>query len=182
MTVVGGGSNLIENYLFENSRSGESAVYVETAGNLTIRNSEIAGSTNVGLVVVDATEVRVDTSIFSDNFSDGMKATWKSRRPRDLARQGQVIAITNSIFSNNGPTGFLATNLGTLPKLSVTLSFFQLNAGSGASFCCSPEYGSLELGSNTGFGNTASNCGDFLLYGFGTEEATTCLALDTRFP
>ena len=180
LTVVGGGRHLIESTVFENSASGDAAVYVETVGNLMIRNSEITGSSNVGLVVADASQVRVDTSIFSDNLLDGMRATWKSDGSRDLTTEGQDIGITNSIFTNNGATGLLATNMGTLPKLSVTLSFFQLNEGSGASFCCSPEYDSLELGGNSGFGNTASDCDAFLLYGFGDNESDVCLALGTR--
>lgn len=180
LTIRGRGDHLIESSIFENAASGEAAVYIETMGTLTVTTSEFVESSSAGLVVLNAGLVQVEAAIFSSNGAEGMQTTWNDRR--DTATAGQNIDVTNSIFTSNGGDGLVATNLGKLPKLSITFSYFVLNGNRAGTFCCATEYDAFVLSSNSGFDNMASVCQGFLVYGIGPGQTDTCFPIEASDP
>lgn len=180
LTITGGGNHLIDRSTFEDSMSGSAAVYVETTGSLLVRNSEFTSSSSTGLYIMNASRVRIDTSIFSSNLFEGIVTIWDTNRSADSATEGQDIEITNSIFTNNGFYGLLATNLGTRPRVSITLSSFTLNGNAGSTFCCASDYEILILSGNSGFGNISPDCDGFVFFGLNGSGNDLCLPFEAE--
>jgi hypothetical protein len=94
-----------------------------------------------------------------------------------LSTEGQAIEISNSRFEQNGSEGYLASNLGTLPRLSLLQNEFVDNGLSATSFCCAEVYGDLVLSGNSGAGNGVStSCQGFFFFG----PAISCFPLDVE--
>jgi hypothetical protein len=181
MAIIANGTHLIEDCIFETAQgSSMENVFVQTFGDLIVRRSSFLNfvGEGSGLTVFDATKVIIEDSVFSGNERFGLFTQWSSNL-RDLSTEGQDIEISNSRFEQNGAEGYFASNLGTLPRLSLLQNEFFDHDLSATSFCCSEEYGDLVLSGNSGARNGVStSCqGFFFFVLFGSE---TCLPLDVE--
>lgn len=148
-----------------------SIVYIETPGNVTIGNSSfigVPGRQLNGVEIRDATSVSVSFSEFSLHYF-GLYTEWNSLGPQDINTEGQIVSITDSYFSNNS-YGYLASNLGTLPRLSIIDNVFESNVNGAGSLCCLNDFEQFTFLRNSGSDNQG-HCPAFII-------ASLCLALD----
>lgn len=180
LAIIANGTHLIEDCIFETAQGGSNEnVFVQTFGDLIVRRSSFLnflGSQGSGLTVFDATKLVIEESVFSGNAGFGLFTQWTSNL-RDLSTEGQDIEISNSRFEQNGSAGYLASNLGTLPRLSLLQNEFFDNDLSATSFCCAEIYGDLVLSGNSGAGNGVStSCQGFFFF----TTAISCFPLDVE--
>ena len=99
---------------------------------------------------------------------------------RDLETEGQVITVMKSIFADNDGRygGLVASNLGTLPKLSILQNEFTGNKRAGE-LCCPEYFGEIVLSGNTGASEPdEGECGGFRIWTYPGTQVMYCLDID----
>ena len=156
-----------------------SLLVIRTTGDVIIRNSAFVGGADNGLEIREATTVTVNNSSFLSNRFSGLLTEWiccSNDAPQDSSTNGQQVEITNSVFADLF-TGYVASNLGTLPRISIVENSFSGMEQGVVTLCCSDNYGSLNFTGNEG-SNNQGVCPGLNIF---NSQGETCLPVDEDY-
>ena len=185
LTIMSNGTHTIDGcgFYHDPNNGGQGMVYINTLGDVVIRNSVFAHG-YAGLGITNAATVTIQSTEFRNNTSHGLLT--ELQPPRNLGTDGQILYITNSAFVENKGSGILSTNLGLLPRLSILETEFSWEGpdpyyGAAGTFCCPESYGEINFVGNFGTPNSTYDnpytCNGFFFWeypilegdSFGTE-------------
>lgn len=193
VAITGSGVHRIVDSIFRNGEA-------ENGGNLGIEsnNSQVVierssfqggdASERGGSVYIEgAVDVLVNTVEFSENTASEGGALYSSLGT-SLSGVSQTLSITASSFTDNEAIlagGVYVENLGSSPSMSITLTTFNNNSaesiGGAGAIVEFLEDIDLALSGNTGSGNTANICNDFVSFQQ-TSQEPVCIGASDSLP
>jgi len=194
LTITSNGTHTIDGcgFYHDPNVGGQGMLYINTLGDVVIRNSVFAHG-YAGLSITNAATMTIQSTEFRNNSHYGLLTEFQP--PRSLDTDGQILRIANSAFVENQGTGILSSNLGLLPRLSILETEFSGNGqepyyGTAGTFCCPESYGEINFRGNFGTQNDRPNedgdtCNGFFFWEYpilegdivGTEM-TYCVGVD----